>query len=87
MERHQVISAAIRSIGYDERREMLDIEFRSGLVYRYFDVPEPVFRHFLGADSKGRFHNAHIRGAFPCARMVTEPDRRPIRWRPEPSSS
>lgn len=39
MERREIESEPIRSIGYDARAEILEIEFRTGRVYRYEGVP------------------------------------------------
>jgi 3-hydroxyisobutyrate dehydrogenase/2-hydroxy-3-oxopropionate reductase len=60
--RQAVVSTTVRSIGY--RDGTLEIEFVSGNVYRYFDVPEGLFREFMGAPSKGTFFNERIRDRF-----------------------
>jgi hypothetical protein len=57
-------SSAIASLGYDPKREMLEVEFRSGNVYRYLDVPEEIFQDLLQAKSKGRYFGENIRGRF-----------------------
>ena len=41
---------------------MLEIEFVSGSIYRYFDVEQETYDAFLEAPSKGTFFNAHIKG-------------------------
>ena len=43
---------------------LLEVEFHSGEVYRYFDVPARLVLELLRADSIGRFFNAHIRPKF-----------------------
>jgi hypothetical protein len=63
MERVPVVSSALRSVGY--RDGTLEIEFVSGNVYRYFDVPERVHDELVRADSEGEFFNAHVRDRFP----------------------
>jgi hypothetical protein len=50
-------------VSYDLGQRVLDLEFRRGAVYRYFDVPPSIHDAFLAADSKGRFFNRHIRKA------------------------
>lgn len=62
MERVAVVSSALRSVGYDDGT--LDVEFVSGAVYRYFNVPEQVHKQLMRADSHGEFFNAHIRDRF-----------------------
>jgi hypothetical protein len=50
---------------YDPRRRFLDVEFRTGELYRYFDVPSLCFQALLLAESKGRYFNSNIRNQFP----------------------
>ena len=40
MDRNQVASSNIRSIGYDMQTQTLEVEFLSGWVYQYYGVPE-----------------------------------------------
>lgn len=61
MQRVPIISATIRSIGYDARMAILEVEFNSGDVYRYFNVPEHLYRNLISAVSKGQFLNEYIR--------------------------
>lgn len=42
----------------------LEVAFHDGGVYQYFDVPESVYREFIGADSKGKFLHASIRNNY-----------------------
>ncbi len=62
MERHAVESSVIKSIGCSV---VLEVEFESGRVYQYFDVPIAVYLEFLTAESKGKYFNAHIRNEYP----------------------
>ena len=43
---------------------LLEVEFHSGEIYRYFDVPAGLVLELLEARSIGRFFNAHIRSKF-----------------------
>lgn len=52
------------SVGYDAKQATPEIEFCSGDVYEYFDVPRAVFRALLAASSMGRFFHAEIDGAY-----------------------
>ena len=61
--RSPVSSSALRSVGYDEEQQILEIEFTNGAVYRYFDVPAEVYRGLMGAESHGRYFHQHVRGA------------------------
>ncbi|MGA2032943.1 MAG: KTSC domain-containing protein [Thermoguttaceae bacterium] len=61
--RSAVASSALRSVGYDEGRRILEIEFTNGAVYRYFDVPAEVYRGLMAAASHGRYFNRQVRNA------------------------
>jgi len=73
MHRNPVSSTTVASAGYDPEALILEIEFASGLVYRYIDVPNHVFNAFLAAPSHGTYFNRHIRGQYSFAR-VGSPD-------------
>jgi hypothetical protein len=64
MERKQVDSSNISSIGYDENSNTLEVEFHSGAVYQYFDVPLNVYNGMIEADSKGKYFAQHIKGYY-----------------------
>lgn len=61
MNRTPVSSSNIRSIGYDAQLVTLEVEFTSGDVYQYFNVPEYLYLQFLHASSHGQFLNDNIR--------------------------
>ena len=63
MRREPVTSEAMRSVGYDPRRRILEIEFASGDVYRYRDVPPELHLDLMQAPSLGEFFAHHIRDA------------------------
>ena len=62
-------SSALQAAAYAEGQALLYLLFRSGEVYRYFDVPEWQYQEFLAADSKGRYFGGKIRGQFRYERM------------------
>jgi len=61
MNRIPVNSSNIHSIGYDDRSLIMEVEFTSGDVYRYFGIPEYLYRQFSNASSHGQFLNDNIR--------------------------
>lgn len=63
MERNVVDSSAITSIGYEAATGTLEMEFRTGSIYRYDDVPEDIYRGLIAAPSKGQFFDLHVRDA------------------------
>jgi hypothetical protein len=67
--REPVHSSTVVSLGYDERRKLLDLEFHSGEIYRYRNVPAATARALRAAESKGRYFGAKIRGKFPFSRL------------------
>ena len=69
IKREAVESTAIASIGYSKRLHALEIEFRNGAIYRYFNVPRSVHHHFMAAESKARYYDQHIKGNFRSLRV------------------
>jgi hypothetical protein len=59
------------SIGYSRDHHILEVEFRSGGVYRFFMVPEEIYDELLAATSKGAHFNRFIRDRFPCTRLAS----------------
>jgi hypothetical protein len=64
MERINVASSNINSIGYDEATNTLEVEFQSGSIYQYSGVPEDEYEGLLSASSKGRYLNTHIKDRY-----------------------
>ena len=64
MQRTRVSSSNIRSIGYDPQSATLEVEFTSGDVYQYFNVPEHLYRGLMNASSKGQFLGDYIRNSY-----------------------
>lgn len=62
-------SSVIRSAHYEPRTSELDIEFVSGRVYRYFEVPRAVAEALERGPSMGHVFNAVIRDHFTCRRL------------------
>ena len=64
MFRSPVESTAIASLGYDAGARTLEVEFTSGAVYQYFDVPEVEYRKLLAAESIGEYLNRQIKPKY-----------------------
>ena len=69
MLRKPVDSTTMRSIGYQAKSEILEIEFDSGTVYQYLGVPAAVHQQLLRAESKGRYFNSEIRDVYPYVQV------------------
>ncbi|HZH63870.1 MAG TPA: KTSC domain-containing protein [Flavisolibacter sp.] len=61
-------STTMHKVDYNEKEKHLDIEFRSGNVYRYYDVPArlyKVFELYIECEgSPGSFFNEYIKGQY-----------------------
>jgi hypothetical protein len=71
MNRVAVESTILASAGYAPDRFLLDLEFRDGTLYRFWDVPALCFQQLMASESKGAFFNRHIRNRFRY-QIVTE---------------
>lgn len=69
MKRDPVASSNIVSVGYDAPSETLEVEFMSGSVYQYYNVPQPTYDAFISAPSAGQFFAYQIKNAFPYSRV------------------
>lgn len=69
MDRKPVESSNIESVGYTPTGRTLEVEFKSGGVYQYDDVPPKVHEEFVEAPSKGRFFAQNIKGHFECRKV------------------
>lgn len=57
-------STVIAKIAYDEENEILMIEFQSGKIYYYLDVPKGVYLTLKTTRSKGGYFNRYIKGNY-----------------------
>jgi hypothetical protein len=58
------MSKAVISAGYDEAARELELEFRSGHVYRYENVPASLYAWLLRIQNKGGFVRRMIHGHY-----------------------
>ncbi len=56
----QVDSSNLAAIGYEVNTSTLTIQFKSGAIYEYYDVPQFEFDNLMGAESKGTYANQNI---------------------------
>lgn len=69
MERESVISSNLISIGYNETSETLEVEFKGGAVYQYFEVPEDEYNCLMRASSHGIYFAANIKDNYRSKRV------------------
>ncbi|WP_188079877.1 KTSC domain-containing protein [Neorhizobium sp. P12A] len=70
MEKILVNSRLISAVRYDSSLARLEIEFKSGRIVPYSDIPEQVYKNLINADSPGSYYRHHIleRGPRPYTR-------------------
>ena len=64
MQRTQVSSTAIKSVGYDPARLILEIEFTTGNIYQYRGVPPATHAGLMGEAHTGRTSTQGSRDTF-----------------------
>jgi len=64
LKRQSVSSSNLASIGYDASSNTLEVEFNSGRVYEYYDVPASEHRALMNVSSHGTYFNANIRNNY-----------------------
>ena len=69
MDRKKVSSSSIRSIGYDERNRVLEVEFTDGRVNQYFGVSAEVYRRLFSAPSIVSYFRDNVEEAFTAKRV------------------
>jgi hypothetical protein len=65
-------STSLASAVYLNSQAVLELEFRSGAVYRYFGVPSETHEALLRAQSKGSYFNHYIRNCFDYVKIRPE---------------
>jgi KTSC domain len=69
MDRQPVQSCNLKSVGYDNNLKNLEIEFHSGLIYQYQNVPSHIFASLLSAPSTGTFFTDKIKNRYRSKRL------------------
>jgi hypothetical protein len=69
MNRTPVTSSNVASVGYDLNTMTLEVEFRNGSVYQYFDVSESVYQDLMSASSVGTYLNQTIKAIYRYVRI------------------
>ena len=69
MDRQPVQSSNLRSIGYDQNTNIIEIEFHSGDIYQYFNVPESIYLALMNAVSKGTYFHDKIKQHYKYKRI------------------
>jgi len=67
MKRIPVESSSIKSAGYEIKSNMLEVEFTSGAIYQYHDVPKRVYDELI--EQKGKYLAANIKGIYKFSKV------------------
>nr|WP_319376059.1 KTSC domain-containing protein [uncultured Methanoregula sp.] len=71
MERQSVKSRILHSVGYDDTRKILEIEFASGLVYQYLAVPPKVYADLMHSGEIGKYFSEKVRPKFQTKQVLS----------------
>lgn len=69
MERKNVSSSSIRSIGFDERNRVLEVEFSDGRINQYSGVSAEIHRRLMSAPSIISFFRDNVEESFTAKRV------------------
>ncbi|MEW6170547.1 MAG: KTSC domain-containing protein [Candidatus Omnitrophota bacterium] len=70
MNRKHIVSSNISSIGYDVNNKILEIEFKNGSIYQYFNVPSNVFDKLMSVSSQGNYFYHNIKNTYDYKHFV-----------------
>ena len=69
MDKILVNSSNIIAVGYDPQQQVLEVEFQSGGLYQYLNVPGELYQSLMTAVSKGEYFHDYIMNKFDFAKL------------------
>jgi hypothetical protein len=69
MDRKKVSASSIRTVGYDERNRLLEVEFNDGRVNQYSGVSAEVHRRLISAPSIVSYFRDNVEESFTAKRV------------------
>ena len=69
MERRNVSSSKIRSVGYNDKARVLEVELTDGSVFQYSGVSQELHRRMMSAPSIVSFYQDRIEEDFTRKRV------------------
>lgn len=72
MKRKPVSSSNIVSVGYDDKKLTLEVEFSGGGVYTYSGVPKKTYDGLMKAESVGSFFHKNVKTQFAAKKVDPE---------------
>jgi hypothetical protein len=73
VERLPLESRAIASAGYDAETRVLELEFSSGRVYRFREVPAGVYEWLLRVPKKGLYVSRSVTSQYAFEDVTDQP--------------
>lgn len=70
IELEDVVSSNIGALGYNDRKRIAALRFKSGEIFHFAGVPREVFWAWYTAESKGKFFRAEIQGKYQGDKMT-----------------
>lgn len=70
MKKKAVKSSNLRGVAYDAETRVLEIEFRSGALWRYAEVQAPVVERLKKSTTPGTVFAREIRGKYKAERIL-----------------
>lgn len=67
---NKVNSSNLDSVDYNHLTETLTIQFLSGHVYEYYNVPKFIYEGLMSAPSKGKYHHRYIKNSYNYHRII-----------------
>jgi hypothetical protein len=64
VDRQPVKSVILRSVGYDESRKVMEIEFQNNQVYQFSGVPPKVYTGLIHSEEMGKYFSEKVRPKF-----------------------
>lgn len=61
MKRSPVNSSNVLSVGYDTTTSTMEVEFKNGEVYQYYEVPERIYQNLINAASVGKYLDQNVK--------------------------
>jgi KTSC domain len=71
MERTRIDSDALRSVGFDQAKGLLEVEFSTGLVYEYSNVSLGEVVELMISPSRGNYFNHTFKPLHPRYRQLS----------------
>lgn len=59
-----VSSSRIEAVGYDERLQLLQVQFVNGTIYEYYDVPKNIYIGLITASSAYKYFHEYVKGVY-----------------------